>query len=846
MQDDVRWFDAIDGSMVGLVGGKGAQLGALARLHDVDVPDGFVVTTRAFHRVLGAAPEIQEALARVDDGGHGPAAVRDVVGSVHLPQDLRASIAEALDRLGADAPVAVRSSATAEDLPTASFAGQHDSFLGIVGADAVAEHVVRCWTSLFTDRAVAYRARADIDHRDATMAVVVQRMVDPDASGVLFTADPVSGDRTVTTIEAVPGLADALVGGLVPPDAFRVQDGEIVERSDAGGRPAAISDREAVRLAEVGRRIEAAFGVPQDVEWCLADDRIRVVQSRAITNLFPVPATSDDPDAPGPKVYVSVGHQQMMTDPMSALGLSMWQRMAFRPMHAAGGRPFVDVTGALAVHAARDAVITALGRSDPLIGDALRTAADRVSITHAAPSPTGPAQPGAQPPPPDLGPELVEVLLEEGRRTIAATRAAFADGTGSAVFQAIDETLDDLKRRLGDPRTMAAINAGLDASAWIDEHVAAWLGRPHAADALTRSAPGNVTSEMGLALLDVADAVRPHPEAVAWLAVHRGADLPIGLADVEGGSEALAALERFLDEYGMRCVGEIDLARPRWGEHPGALVPLVLENVERFEPGEAVRRFERGRLDAAATEAELLAELRALPDGNVKAEELRRAIDRLRTFIGYREFPKYVIVSCFAVYKEALLREADRLVAGGSLDGRDDAFHLTFDELREAVATGVVDRDLVGRRKEQHHADARLTPPRVLLSTGEALHGSYHRTDAPDGALVGLGVSAGTVEGRARVVRTMADADLRPGDILVTPHTDPSWAPLFVTAAGLVTEVGGLMTHGAVVAREYGLPAVVGVERATALIADGRTIRVHGGDGYVEIVDRPVDSARET
>ncbi len=277
--------------------------------------------------------------------------------------------------------------------------------------------------------------------------------------------------------------------------------------------------------------------------------------------------------------------------------------------------------------------------------------------------------------------------------------------------------------------------------------------------------------------------------------------------------------------------------RRRWSEQPGALITLVLENVERFEPGEAARRFERGRLEAATTEAELLAELRALPDGNRKAEELRCAIDRLRTFIGYREFPKYVIVSCFATYKEALLREADRLVDAGVLDRRDDAFHLTFDELHDAVRTGVVDRDLVGRRKEQLRADALLTPPRVLLSTGEALHGSYHRDDTPDDALVGLGVSAGTVEGRARVVRTMADADLRPGDILVTPHTDPSWAPLFVTAAGLVTEVGGLMTHGAVVAREYGLPGVVGVERATTLIADGRRIRVHGGDGYVELLD---------
>ncbi|OWA14770.1 PEP-utilizing enzyme, partial [Streptomyces sp. CS057] len=250
----------------------------------------------------------------------------------------------------------------------------------------------------------------------------------------------------------------------------------------------------------------------------------------------------------------------------------------------------------------------------------------------------------------------------------------------------------------------------------------------------------------------------------------------------------------------------------------------------------AGRRFEEGRRKARLMEQEVLSRLRTLPDGDWKADETRRMIDRVRTFIGYREYPKYGIVCRFFVYKQALLAEAERLVREGVLSGKEDAFFLTFQEFHEAVRSRRVDEQLVRRREEAFRSYRALTPPRVLTSDGEALTGAYRRDDVPAGALTGLPVSAGTVEGRARVVLDMAEADLEAGDILVTVFTDPSWSPLFVGIAGLVTEVGGLMTHGAVIAREYGLPAVVGVDRATRLIRDGQRIRVHGADGYVELL----------
>jgi phosphoenolpyruvate synthase/pyruvate phosphate dikinase len=308
------------------------------------------------------------------------------------------------------------------------------------------------------------------------------------------------------------------------------------------------------------------------------------------------------------------------------------------------------------------------------------------------------------------------------------------------------------------------------------------------------------------------------------------------LPKLAGGTEARDAIEAYLDRYGMRCVGEIDITRPRWRERPTTLVPVILDNVKLFEPGAAARRFEHGRQEAANKERDVLSHLRALPDGEQKADETKRMIDQVRTFIGYREYPKYNIVSRYFVYKQALLEEAERLVRANVLADNEDVFYLTFQEFHDVARTNQVDDELVQRRKDAFRSYHALTPPRVLTSDGEAIDGAYRRDDVPAGGLIGVPVSAGTIEGRARVILDMAQADLEPGDILVTAHTDPSWTPLFLAVAGLVTEVGGLMTHGAVIAREYGLPAVVGVLGATRLIADGQRIRVHGTDGYVEIL----------
>lgn len=834
MTTEVRGFQELDRTMVAIAGGKGANLGELARLPGVRVPDGFCITADAYARVVAAHPTVRRLLDQLP--GHADpvalgAELRHTIEELAIPADLEAAIAQHLARLGASDAYAVRSSATAEDLPTASFAGQHDTFLNVVGQPAILAQVRRCWASLFTARAVAYRRHQGLDHRQVRMAVVVQRMVAPQAAGTMFTADPVTSDRTVVSIDAALGLGEALVAGLVSPDVYKVRAGEVVARQPAAGRPA-LTDAQALRLAEVGRAIEAHLGQPQDIEWCLADDALHVVQSRPITTLFPIPAVDDQ----ARHVYVSVGHQQMMTDPMKPLGQSMWQLLAARPMFAAAGRMFVDVAPQLASPAMRGVIVDALGTSDPLIKDALEILLARDYI----PLVDDPAAPGAQPPawmraPADPDPTIIPSLIAESEAAVEEARRTLWGMAGTAVFDFIQADLQ-AKRATTDPRGIGLIVAAQNAAAWLNEHMLAWLGEKNAADALSQSVPNNITSEMGLALLDVADAIRPHPAVIAYLEQANDAGFLEGLDGLDGGQEAHDALEAFLGKYGVRCVGEIDVARPRWRERPTALVPLLLANVRNFEPGARARRFEHGLSQARAKEQTLLARLRDLPDGDRKAAETKRMIDLLRSAIGYREYPKYAIVSRLAVYKDALAAEAATLARAGALRDAEDAWYLTFQELREAVATHRVDQALIDRRKAEHRHFETLTPPRVMTSEGEVLTGAYRRADLPAGALVGLAVSAGVVEGRARVLTRLEGAALEPGDILVTPFTDPSWTPAFVAIRGLVTEVGGLMTHGAVIAREYGLPAVVGVEHATRRIRDGQRIRVNGTEGYVEVV----------
>jgi pyruvate,water dikinase len=476
-----------------------------------------------------------------------------------------------------------------------------------------------------------------------------------------------------------------------------------------------------------------------------------------------------------------------------------------------------------------------------LTADALQTVIERDGFIPDLPGerperPPGRAAADSAAAPIETDPAIVEELIERSEASITRLRRDIRAKSGPALLDFILADIQELRRILSYPRSHQVFMSAMQATWQLNEQLQEWLGEKNAVDTLTQSVPHNVTSEMGLALLEVADVIRPHPEVVAFLQHVEDENFLDELPALAGGRAARDAIAAYLDKYGMRCPGEIDITRPRWSERPDMLVPMILTNVSNFGPGAGQRRFEQGRQEAQEKEAELLARLRALPGGEEKAQETKRVIDQVRTFIGYREYPKYGMVSRYFVYKQALLREAERLVQAGVLREKEDCFYLRFHELHEVARTHQVDEQLIQQRRDALRSYQALTPPRVLTSDGEVIAGSYRRGDVPAGALVGLPVSAGTVEGRARVILDMTEADLEPDDILVTAFTDPSWTPLFVTIRGLVTEVGGQMTHGAVIAREYGLPAVVGVQGATRAIRDGQRIRVHGTEGYVEVL----------
>ncbi|MEK5397157.1 phosphoenolpyruvate synthase [Paenibacillus sp. FSL K6-2859] len=870
MRSMILGFREIDTTQLLLVGGKGLNLGRLSTIEGIKVPEGFCVTTVGYQKAIEKNEKYhtlldQLSMLNVNDReqiGEISRKIRQLLMEVEIPSDVVTAVTHYLSQLGEEQAYAVRSSATAEDLPHASFAGQQDTYLNIIGREAIMQHISKCWASLFTDRAVIYRMQNGFNHRQVYLSVIVQKMVYPQASGILFTADPMTSNRKVLSINASFGLGEALVSGLVSADCYKVQEEEIVDMMIAtknlaiyglkeGGtetlkidldqqKAQTLTEQQILQLARIGREIEAYFGCPQDIEWCLERDTFYIVQSRPITTLFPIPEVNDQEN----HVYVSVGHQQMMTDPMKPLGLSFYLLITPAPMRKAGGRLFVDVTHMLASPVSRENFINTLGKSDPLIKDAFMTLIEREYIK-SLPDDRKERNPGNSSKDSssegfqaliENDPAIVSDLIKNSQTSIEELRQNIRTKSGADLFDFILEDLQELKKFLSDPQSTKVFMTAMNASSWINEKMYEWLGEKNAADTLSQSVPNNITSEMGLALLDVADVIRPYPEIINYLQHVKDDNFLDELIKFDGGQATQDAIYAYLNKFGMRCAGEIDISRTRWSEKPITLVPMILSNIKNFGPNAGKRKFEQGRREALEKEQELLDRLKQLPDGELKAEETKRVISLIRNYIGYREYPKYGMINRYFIYKQALLKEAEQLVQTSVIHEKEDIFYLTFEELHEVVRTNKLDDQIISRRKDDYNFFEKLTPPRVITSDGEIITGKYKQENLPDKAIIGLPVSTGVIEGRARVILNMEEADLEDGDILVTAFTDPGWTSLFVSIKGLVTEVGGLMTHGAVIAREYGLPAVVGVENATKLIKDGQQIRVNGTEGYIEIL----------
>jgi pyruvate,water dikinase len=875
------------------VGGKGANLAALTRA-GVNVPPGFCVTTAAFERFMASLPDAEARFRALDalDGASVEAAraaaeaMRRSLESLPVPAEIASAVAAAWRALGSDRPYAVRSSATAEDLPGASFAGQQDTYLNVIGESALLDAVRRCWVSLFTDRAVIYRARGGFGHRAVKLAVVVQQMIDPEVSGILFTADPISGHRHVASIDAGFGLGEALVSGLISADLYKVdrRSGEVLVaqpgdkalaiRAARGGgttreslpesrrRARSLSDEQVRALADVGGRIEALYrGEPQDIEWCIAGGTTYVVQARPITSLHPVPRS----DAAGLRVFASFGHLQMMVDAMPTLVVQMWR--FFMPagkartpslrsppelspvLVAAGGHLFIDVTGVLRVKPLRAGILKLLSKAYEALGTAIGELASLPEFQATRGDPPGVLRAVAR----ILGPVLFRVpwnilVWDPAKGAAAFNRALEAMPRESAQRVGAAPTPAAKMRQISVEMNVVFIRVRRHLSRLLSGYASFALlhrlarGRWAEAvrddvDLLSRGLPGNVTTQMDLAVGDLTDRLRPYPELVTLLKTQPWAEARRRLPGERGGPELLEALDQFLERYGDRGASEIDVSRPRWRDDPTLLFRVMAGGLSSGEAGAHRKQHEAQFAAGEAAAVRLVSAAGAGIFGPLRRLLVRRLVRVARLSMGLREHPKFTIVRILGMIRSEVLMAAAILVERGQLAQPGDVWHLGFDELAAALDDpGLSLRERATERAAQHRRDKGIKPPLAITSAGEVPLLGSPRKDLPAGALPGTPASAGVVEGLARVVTDPQKEELQAGEILVAPFTDPGWTPLFVHAAGVVTEVGGMMTHGAVVAREYGIPAVVSVVAAVERIKTGQRIRVDGTRGFVEIL----------
>lgn len=899
-------------------GGKGANLARLTRA-GFPVPRGFIISTdayRAFVQANRLAAVISAAIAELNPEdtaqlAYASAQIRKAFAAGKMPPGMEREIGAAYSDLN-HAPVAVRSSATAEDLPDLSFAGQQDTYLNIIGAEALLKAVVECWSSLWTARAIGYRMRNHIPLGEAALAVVVQEMVQSDVSGVLFTANPLTGQLSESVIDAAFGLGEALVSGRVEPDHFVVNSlsGEINEvtlgakkvstRGKASGGVESVEENAGTRqtlsvgevrqLTAIGQSVQKEYGAPQDIEWAFADGNLIILQSRAITSLFPVPQISLDPLI----VWFSFGAVQGLVGPITPLG-----RDAIRNVAAGAGRMF-----GLQLNPEKVEVFTAAGeRLWIKISDAIRhPIGGRITgemLEFVEPSVGQILKSLAGDP--RLGARTGRLKFSTLRRLAGFFLPVLArlarnmirpDDARARFDAAIDDYLKEAHIAPAEDRFKRLANV----VAFIRTHVANALpfllprfipvfgpsmgglnllnhlsGDASLALEVTRGLPRNVTTEMDLALWETAAAVRAEAESAA---VFRETDAPT-LANRylrrTLPAAAQSALTRFMDRYGMRGVGEIDIGQPRWREDPAPVMHTLKSYLEIDSAFAPDALFARGEQAASAAVEQLAAAARRQPGGLLKERLVRAAARRVRLLMGARESPKFFAIQVMGVARKALLEAGREFVEAGTIERADDLVFLKLAELEalskenhftaerahllqlrsrcgESAEKKKNSADsagqqnwkalVAGRRAAYERELRRRQAPRVLVSDGRAFYEGVGALTDTDDVITGSPVSPGAVEGIVHVVLDPRGARLAPGEILVCPGTDPAWTPLFMTAGGLVTEVGGMMTHGSVVAREYGIPAVVGVHQATLRLKDGQRIKVDGATGKIVILSR--------
>jgi pyruvate,water dikinase len=1060
----VKRLNELRQSDLSIAGGKAANLGALIDA-GLPVPKGFCITTNAYLDFV-KANKIEDKIGQIFASANldvedisslenTSRQIRNLFFSGQMPRDILEEIKSVYLAETNSSPVAVRSSATVEDLPDMSFAGQQDTFLNVIGADALIEAVVKCWASLWNARAIGYRARAGIasgsddggNHSaDATsgvesssaksnsiaLAVVVQKMVQSEVSGVMFTANPLTGKRTESVIDATIGLGEALVSGQVEPDhylcdnlSFNVLEKTIGKKAlsirslENGGTVTVteeknLADRQIVaddkisEIVKLGKQAVKYFQKPQDIEWAIVDGKIYLVQSRPITSLYPLPknplnssciASIDNAGDENPlvnsgrasidsigspnnakvsinsmesdvscseyevayedkhplKVWFSFGSWQGMLDPFTPMGRDMFATLAngigqklglvegvrINSKHStsskllkqqnffaeAAERLHVNLTPLFRKSFGRKLLPFLMAQVEPAALSPIKAMMDDPRLRPVDSEDKKQARgfkryaAGLQRLRP-AAPFLFRFVRNFIRNIISPDKGRkrifkIADELVVNVQERADKTtslsesLEIIKDNVENipgflfPNLVPAIAAGQAPLAAIRKLSAGLPGDRDYAMELTRGLPYNVTTEMDLELWRIATEIKNDAVSKKYFDQNEASTLAPEYLAGKLPTTAQELLDGFISSYGFRGIAEIDIGRLRWREKPDYVMQIIknyltIENTEASP--EAV--FKRGQEQAKIAADDLVAALKAYGKGAtgsghiksyIKSHIAKFMIKRVRKMAGLREFPKFTIMRLFGIQREMLIRFGENMVGAGLLEEPNDVFFLHLSELEhiasklehtatarimpngaassnsasdDSLVQSISVKDaalspsllfefasdetfshlplssLVAQRKQLREKEKRRKRiPRILLGDGEAFFEGMttnlldeELASIGDNTVIGSPVSAGIAEGIVRVVTDPFSANLKHGEIMVCPATDPAWTPLFLSAAGLVMEVGGMMTHGSVVAREYGIPAVVGVSQATTKLKTGQRVRVDGNSGVVYIL----------
>ncbi len=881
MKPYVLDLSKVDKDSIALVGGKWANLGELIQA-GFNVPNGFCITTEVFKYLVSETKKYETLVDKLDMSNFEDLdnlkkiseQIRSYISTIKFSKELEDLIMEEINKIWIDKSFAIRSSATSEDLIDASFAGQLDTFLNIKWKRQLIQSIKKCLASLYTDRAIFYRKKNNISNKSVYLSVVVQEMVSSEVSWVMFTADPISGNRNIVSINANFGLGDSFVWWYLNSDLYLISDTEIISKEISQKNIQTItdtkwwiieeelwtekqylqslSDKQILKLTQLWNKIEKLFDSEQDIEWCMYDDEFFIVQSRSITSLFPLPENVSK----WLHFYLSIWHIQMMTEAFKPLGMSVFLTFSKyienyfninNPiLNDAWNHLYIDLMNLLEYRIFK--------KSLPFILENVDKTSSRI---------------------------LVEFMKNEEFKSIKSKHISFKrkliflkfflfelkvflfsrfkniywkldininnrlqkiskdlkKANSNNKISKIKSIINNIPVQIADTKLLNLMPLAIWSYKLLQILSNKWLWDSDEIDDIWKAPDWNVTTEMWLVIGDLADKINANLDVRYYFENSLSENFKQELKKIEWGPEFLNAFDDFIEKYGNRCTWEIDLSRPRWKEEPFKVANIILNNVKNQEINKHRNDFMLSKKEAIKASEKLIKRIKKTKYGYFKAIIFYRLIYLYRSLIWVREHPKFFLVNLLWLIRESLLEEAELLVSEKVIKNKRDIFYFTFDELNKIFKTREIDKILLKQRKQEFISNSRFKAPRVFTWEWEILV-SKSKFKIIDTTIYWTAASSGIVEGRARVIYNLDNAKLEEGDIIVTTYTDPAWTTLFGTASGVVTEVWWLLTHWAVVAREFGIPAVVWVDEATIKIKDGDIIRVNGTEWFVEIINK--------